>query len=47
MTKTFEDIKLLMNKNSENLDEKNDELKETSELLSFIKKKNTNVYLKT
>jgi len=36
--KTSEDIKLLMNKNSENLDEKNDELKETSELLSFIKK---------
>ena len=27
-----------MNKNSENLDKKNDELKETSELLSFIKK---------
>ena len=36
--KTSEDIKLLMNKNSENLDKKNDELKETSELLSFIKK---------
>ena len=36
--KTSEDIKLLMNKNSENLDEKNDELKETSELLSFINK---------
>ena len=37
--KTSEDIKLLMNKNSENLDVKNDELKETSELLSFINKK--------
>ena len=36
--KTSEDIKLLMNKNSENLDKKNDELKETSELLSFINK---------
>jgi penicillin-binding protein 2 len=36
--KTSENIKLLMNKNSENLDEKNDELKETSELLSFINK---------
>ena len=36
--KTSEDIKLLMNKNSENLDEKNDEPKETSELLSFINK---------
>ncbi|MDC0404566.1 penicillin-binding protein 2 [Candidatus Pelagibacter sp.] len=36
--KTSEDIKLLMNKNSENLDEKNDELKKTSELLSFINK---------
>ena len=36
--KTSEDIKLLMNKNSEYLDKKNDELKETSELLSFIKK---------
>ena len=36
--KTSEDIKLLMNKNSENLDEKNDELKEASELLSFINK---------
>jgi penicillin-binding protein 2 len=37
--KTSEDIKLLMNKNSKNLDVKNDELKETSELLSFINKK--------
>jgi len=36
--KTSEDIKLLMNKNSENIDQKNDELKETSELLSFINK---------
>jgi penicillin-binding protein 2 len=36
--KTSEDIKLLMNKNSENLDEKNDEQKEVSELLSFINK---------
>ena len=36
--KTSEDIKLLMNKNSENLDKKNDEPKETSELLSFINK---------
>ena len=38
--KTSEDIKLLMNKNSENLDEKKDKLKETSELLSFINKEN-------
>ncbi|MDA9042732.1 penicillin-binding protein 2 [Candidatus Pelagibacter sp.] len=36
--KTSEDIKLLMNKNSENPDKKNDELKEASELLSFINK---------
>ncbi|MDB9773272.1 penicillin-binding protein 2 [Candidatus Pelagibacter sp.] len=34
--KTPEDIKILMNKNSENQDKKNNELKETSELLSFI-----------
>jgi penicillin-binding protein 2 len=36
--KTSEDIELLMNKNSENLDLKNDELKKTSELLNFINK---------
>jgi penicillin-binding protein 2 len=34
--KTPEDIKILMIKNSENQDKKNNELKETSELLSFI-----------
>ena len=36
--KTFEDIKLLMNKNSENLDVKNHELKEASEILGFMNK---------
>ena len=36
--KTSEDTKLLMNKNSKNLDVKNDKLKVTSELLSFINK---------
>jgi penicillin-binding protein 2 len=36
--KTFENIKLLMNKNSVNLNEKNDKLKAASELLSFIDK---------
>ncbi|MDA7695330.1 penicillin-binding protein 2 [Candidatus Pelagibacter sp.] len=36
--KTSEDSKLLMNKNSKNLDVKNDKLKVTSELFSFINK---------
>jgi len=36
--KTYEDIKLLMDKNSENLDVKNSGLKETSELLGLISK---------
>jgi len=36
--KTSEDTKLLMNKNSKNLDVKNDKLKVTSELFSFIDK---------
>ncbi|MDB9767661.1 penicillin-binding protein 2 [Candidatus Pelagibacter sp.] len=34
--KTFEDIKLLMDKNSKNLDVKNNQLKKASDLLSFI-----------
>ncbi|MDA9853479.1 penicillin-binding protein 2 [Candidatus Pelagibacter sp.] len=36
--KTFEDIKLLMGKNSENLDVKNHGLKEASEILGFMNK---------
>jgi len=36
--KTFEDIKLLMGKNSENLDVKNYGLKEASEILGFMNK---------
>ena len=36
--KTFEDIKLLMDKNSKNLDVKNNQLKKASDLLSFINK---------
>jgi len=36
--KTFEDIKLLMGKNSENLDMKNHGLKEASEILGFMNK---------
>jgi penicillin-binding protein 2 len=36
--KTFEDIKLLMDKNSKNLDVKNNQLKNASDLLSFINK---------
>ena len=36
--RTFEDIKLLMDKNSKNLDVKNNQLKKASDLLSFINK---------
>ncbi|XOJ72863.1 penicillin-binding protein 2 [Candidatus Pelagibacter sp. Uisw_114] len=37
--KTFEDIKLLMDKNSKNLDVKNNRLKDANDLLGFINKK--------
>ena len=38
-TKTAEEIKLVMEKNSKNLDEKNSEIKEAVELLGFLEKK--------